>query len=90
MVVGVIVMNIVWIDMHIRDQRIFDFVRERSGDGGEVQISAEAIAAEFHCHANTARAILKRLIAAEKLVVVDRPFKKGHVYKVVREHERQA
>lgn len=74
--------GIVWIDMHIRDERILSRLKEHASPSGEVKVSADEISKEFLCHPNTARAILKRLVHAEHITVIQRSFRGGFVYKV--------
>lgn len=54
-------MSIVAIDMHIRDERVLEYLRRAAGADGTVHVSGPTLAREFKCHENTARAILHRL-----------------------------
>lgn len=74
--------GIVWIDMHLRDQRVFSWISERTASG-PVTLKYSDIAVEFSCHWHTARAIVKRLQAAG-LIEIDEAVKRGgFVYSVV-------
>lgn len=74
------------IDMHLRDERVLNWIMDRATVDGTmrpVQIRSDDIAAEFSCHVNTARAILKRLIGAQ-LISIERNCKtSGYVYRVI-------
>lgn len=74
-------MSIVTLDMHIRDERTLDFIKQQAVDG-ELKISADTIAIVAKCHANTARAILLRLRRAGYIEVKQRAYRGGYVYKV--------
>ncbi len=78
--------GILEIDMHIRDERIFERLKQCASASGKVKISADKIATEFQCHPNTARTILRRLIGAGRIEVDSRSFCGGHIYKVRREN----
>ena len=81
--------GIVLIDMHIRDERVMEWIKQQASYGyGEAQVSGEKIAEEFKCHANTGRAILKRLISAQRIEIVTRKYQGGFVYKVKCEQTR--
>ncbi|MCL4251796.1 MAG: hypothetical protein KJ065_26825 [Anaerolineae bacterium] len=69
-------LSITLADMHYRDQRALDHIRDRAGDGGCAQISHSAIAEAIGCHRNTALAIVRRLERAQ-LIEVDRHAKRG-------------
>lgn len=77
-------MSIVWIDMHYRDERVLDWIKSQAGNEG-ARIAAETVADTFRCHANTARAILKRLERAGYVEVDKRSYRGGFFYKVKRE-----
>lgn len=77
-------MNIIAIDMQIRDERVFQWLCKKAGDSA-VQVAADDVAGEFKCHANTARAILKRLQQAGLIAIEQRSFRGGFSYKVTRE-----
>jgi MarR-like DNA-binding transcriptional regulator SgrR of sgrS sRNA len=79
-------MSIIWIDMHIRDQRVLDWLTDRYG-GKPFQVSADRIAQEFKCHRNTATAILWRLQGAGHITIINRAKRGGYVYQL-RLHER--
>lgn len=68
-------------DMHLRDQRVLDWIQKQGHD--EMQIKASTIADVFKCHENTARAILKRLKSAKKITVVARTYRGGFIYRVM-------
>lgn len=75
------------IDMHLRDQRVFAWMRERVAKNGgrPVRIRHQEIAEEFLCHKNTARAIVTRLVRAELVEVVSCGKPGGYFYQVKRE-----
>jgi hypothetical protein len=63
-------MGIIWIEMHIRDSWILDYIlREIDRHGGQVRLTQGRIAAQFSCHRHTARNIINRLVSAGKLRV---------------------
>jgi predicted transcriptional regulator len=69
--------GIIEIDMHLRDQRVLDFISERiTSATPEIQLSHDEIATAFRCHRNTARAIIHRLESAG-LIHVDKSTKRG-------------
>jgi predicted transcriptional regulator len=69
--------RIVRIDMHIRDERVLAWIRERAArQGGRVVLTHDEIAAAFLCHRNTARAIVLRL-AWGGFVKIDDSHKRG-------------
>jgi len=83
--------GIVVIDMHIRDERVMEWIKQQAACGyGEAQVSGEKIAEVFKCHANTGRAILKRLISAQRIEVVTRKYQGGFVYRVMCETRTSA
>lgn len=71
---------IVWVDMHIRDERVFEYIKTN----GNRQIKAAEIASVFHCHENTARSILRRLQAAGLLKVVEKKYRGGFIYEALK------
>lgn len=75
-------MSILWIDMHIRDMRVLEWLRATAQDGS-LQVAADAIAVEFKCHPNTARAILTRLIRAGQIEVAANCYRGGKFYRIV-------
>lgn len=81
--------GIVIIDMHIRDERVLEWIKSQA-HYGEAQVSGEKIAESFKCHPNTARAILKRLVSAQRIEVVTRKFQGGFVYRIVCETRTSA
>jgi hypothetical protein len=69
--------------MHIRDERVLNFIYQRAGAKG-VQIRHEDIADFIQCHRNTAMAIVHRLELA-RLIRIDRTAKRGgYVYQIAR------
>ena len=77
--------QIVTIDMHIRDERIFEYMKERIAiNNGAAQINAEEISKKFYCHPNTARNILARLRGAG-LIFQQGTSRGGFVYRIDRE-----
>lgn len=72
-------------DMHIRDERVLEFMRSKAVKN-VIKISADEIATHFKCHANTARAILKRLREAGHIEILEFSFRGGYTYHVS-EHE---
>ena len=75
------VIAITVVDMHIRDDRVFLWLKSKSRNR-ELQISHERIAEEFNCHRNTAAAIIKRLEAANMITVLREGKRGGWVYRV--------
>lgn len=73
--------GIVWIDMHIRDERVLEWLSGRAA-AGEVVITQQEIADQFRCHRHTARAILRRLVGAGYLECKQRARKLGYVYRI--------
>lgn len=74
-------MNIIAIDMQIRDERVFAWLCQKASNT-TVQLAADRVAEEFKCHPNTARAILKRLQQAGLIAIDQRSFRGGFTYKV--------
>lgn len=72
--------NIIWVDMHIRDERVLEWLKVMS-KGGFCRVTHEQIAQQFGCHRNTAIAIVKRLRGAN-LIVCEGAKKGGMYYKV--------
>lgn len=70
-------MNIAWVDMYNRDQRVLEWLRARALSPH--QVSYEQLAREFQCHPNTAGAILRRLAGAG-YIQVDKHAKRGGYY----------
>lgn len=69
---------ILLIDMHIRDQRVRNYIKSRvKRSGGECQITMSELARHFKCHPNTISSIIRRLSYAEDGICVDRSAKKG-------------
>jgi hypothetical protein len=74
--------GIVFIDMHLRDERVLERLKACYADR-PFRISHEKIADEFKCHRLTARAIMHRLASAGHIKVIDRRAKcGGYVYKI--------
>jgi len=63
------------IDMHIRDERLYEWLKERHGQ----QIPAEKMADIHKCHPNTIYAMVKRLERAD-LIHVERIYRGGFRY----------
>jgi hypothetical protein len=59
---------IVWDDMQIRDERVFEWIKARA-IAGEHRIKAHELALDFKCHRHTAVAILRRLENAGKIYI---------------------
>lgn len=74
--------GIIQIDMHLRDKRVLDWIKQNAGDN-PLQIAAETISARFKCHDNTSRAILQRLVNVGHLEVVINSYRGGRIYKVI-------
>lgn len=55
---------IVTIDMHLRDERVFNYLRRR---GLIHYVKSSEISKHFNCHRNTVRAIMIRLKQAGKI-----------------------
>lgn len=76
--------GIVWIDMHIRDERMLTWLKSRGAEGGRFeQIRHDEIAVEFKCHPNTVSAILRRLEGVGAIKVDRRAKCGGYSYSVV-------
>lgn len=74
--------GIVFIDMHIRDERVLERLRNCYGDQ-PFRISHDKIADLFKCHRLTARAIMHRLESAGHLQIIDNRVKcGGYVYRL--------
>lgn len=73
-------MGIIFIDMHLRDERVLDWIKEKS-KGKSIRLTHEDIAHEFKCHRQTALAIIKRLQQAN-LIQVEGARRGGMFYKV--------
>lgn len=74
-------MNIVMIDMQIRDERILNFLRHNARNG-KITIAADSLAEHFKCHPNTARAIMRRLIRAGYVEIDQRVYRGGFTYRL--------
>lgn len=68
------------IDMHIRDERLLEWLQGRDNQ----QIASHIIADEFKCHANTARAMLKRLELAGYVRINRDARRGGYTYQIVK------
>lgn len=75
-------MNIVRIDMHIRDERLLEWLKLQNSEGID-RISSETIATEFKCHKYTALAMLKRLEQASYIRVIRNGTRGGYIYEVL-------
>ncbi len=75
--------GIIQIDMHLRDERVLEWIKERAG-AEPMQIAAGTVSAVFKCHPNTSRAILQRLVHAGRIEVAIECYRGGMVYKVKR------
>jgi hypothetical protein len=74
--------GIVWIDMHLRDTRVLEYLCDRAArNGGTAQIMMIELAEHFSCHRNTARNIVERLVGAEHIVINAR-LRHGYQYSV--------
>jgi ribosomal protein S25 len=74
--------GIVYIDMHIRDERLLAWLRERAGRSKYVRATQYEIAAEFGCHYNTAARMLARLRGAGHIRLVSNARRTGYIYEV--------
>lgn len=82
-------MGIVAIDMHIRDDRIFNFiVQQIETSGGEARITHNDIAEIHKCHRLTARNIVNRLVAAGRISVVRSRNSEGCLYRLPEERAK--
>lgn len=72
-------MMIVWIDMHIRDERLLEYLRKNNLS----QIPADDMAQEFRCHPNTIRRMLKRLESAGYIRIHRKMCYRGYTYEVI-------
>jgi len=69
------------VDMHIRDERVLQYIRERAKDSREgVLITHQEIANHFGCHRNTSLAIIHRLEGAGWIDVDKRSKRGGYLY----------
>lgn len=66
------------IDMHLRDERLLDWLKDRNNQ----RIPADKMADAMSCHPNTIHAMVKRLEGAN-LIKVERSRRGGHLYKVI-------
>lgn len=73
--------NIRIVDMHLRDQRLYEALRQRSVDG-RVLICQPHIANEMGCCRRTVQAMLKRLECGGYLKRISRS-RNGITYKIV-------
>ena len=71
---------IVIIDMHIRDERLLDWLKEHDGQ----QIPAKKMARVMRCHENTIRAMLKRLERANQITRTG-SYRGGYRYHIVKD-----
>ena len=74
--------NIKMVDMHLRDQRVLDWIRNEYETAGRVaiQISHSRVADEFSCHLNTAFKIIHRLVSSGNLFIEDSHATRGGYY----------
>jgi len=77
-------MSIIVIDMHLRDERVFDFLKANAKHG-YLKVSHETIAKQMKCHRHTAAAILSRLIGAGLVEIADHSARRGGLTYRVRE-----
>lgn len=73
--------GIIQIDMHLRDERVLEWIKERAG-AEPLQIAADTVSDQFKCHPNTSRAILKRLVYAGHIEISAECYRGGMIYKV--------
>lgn len=73
--------GIVFIDMHIRDERVLAWAKRRLA-GRPAKITYDEVAEEFCCHRRTARAIMHRLEGAGHFRVYKRAKRGGYVYEL--------
>lgn len=69
---------IVKIDMHIRDERLLEWLQDKNNQ----KIPAQTIAEVFKCNPHTARAMLERLERAGYIKMI-RSTRGGHTIKLV-------
>jgi hypothetical protein len=78
----------IWdVDMHLRDQRVLDWIREQASTQAcpTLRITHSEVAQVVKCHRHTAAAILQRLIWADHLRLVNANSKRlGYEYEVVK------
>lgn len=79
--------HIIEIDMHIRDERVLNYIllRVRSGDH---QLSHDEIAEVFKCHRHTVAAIVRRLESAGHIAVDKESKRGGYCYAEVTHDQR--
>ncbi len=75
--------GIIWVDMHIRDERVLEWLKDIS-KGSYCRVTHEQIAQKFGCHRNTAIAIVKRLKGAN--LIISEGAKKGGMYDKVNQY----
>jgi len=64
--------------MHIRDERLYDWLKDRH----DKKVKAEEMAEVFLCHPNTIYAMVNRLESAG-LIAIERSRRGGHRYKII-------
>lgn len=70
---------IVRIDMHLRDERLLEWLLEHDNE----RIPAHKIAKQFKCHQQTAIAMVRRLELAGHIEIT-RSRRGGHIYRVIK------
>jgi len=73
--------RIIIIDMHIRDERVLNYLVQECKAGAK-QLSHEEIAAHFSCHRHTAAAIVWRLELAGHINIEKTAKRGGYIYRI--------
>lgn len=66
------------IDMHIRDERLLEWLKDRHNQ----RIPAQKMATIHKCHPNTIRAMTRRLELAGHIQII-RSRRGGHIYRIL-------
>lgn len=75
------------VDMHLRDERLYDWLKSRDGK----HITYSDIAMAFNCHKLTAKAMVKRLRQADLITIEGSPYNpKGYTYRITKCKENSA
>jgi len=73
--------TIMVVDMHIRDERVLEYIKARAKCDG-VRLIHDDIASEFKCCRKTVVAITQRLKAAGLITVDDTAKRGGYIYSI--------
>lgn len=75
-------MNIIIIDMYLRDQRALEWLAAHQGADGVVRVYHDELADHLRCHRNTVAAILKRLAGGGHIEIL-RGSRKSIAYRLI-------